>query len=65
MSHQNETSYMKASEVAQLLNITTRTLTNWRRQKKGPKCALWNGKQIRYPRNRVLDWIAKSSCDES
>lgn len=56
--------FMSPIELAEILKVTTRTLTEWRRKKSGPRPVKFPASDlIRYTRPDVLAWLAKSMED--
>lgn len=49
-------SFLTESQVALLLNVTPRTLQNWRRLRKGPPFLKINSKTIRYDADSLRTW---------
>jgi len=47
--------WLKAGEVAKRLGVHIRTLQQWRRLGRGPRCHLWNGR-TRYLAHEVEQW---------
>lgn len=56
--------FMSPAALATILSVTTRTLTEWRSKKSGPRWVKFPASDlIRYTRPDVLAWIAESMED--
>ena len=49
---------LAGDDVAQLLGVSSRTLRNWRRERRGPKCEIV-GLQASYPITSLIPWLKK------
>ena len=60
---------IKPNEVAELLNISTNTLSRWRKEGKGPPFIPLvddsDGSSVRYDENDVLDYLESQRIDHS
>jgi DNA-binding transcriptional MerR regulator len=46
------------SQVAELLNVSPRTLEAWRRKSYGPKPIRYSARCLRYSERTLLEWLA-------
>jgi predicted DNA-binding transcriptional regulator AlpA len=52
--------FLNPRDVADLLQVSDRTVSNWRQKKTGPRYIKLAGGRIRYHRSDVQDFILKS-----
>jgi len=50
-------SLLTTDEVAQILNLDTQTLTNWRKSGIGPPAMKLNYRTVRYDPEALADWL--------
>lgn len=55
---------LRAEEAAAALDVSSRTLANWRAAGIGPPSALVDGVRI-YPMDSLRDWLARAAQGES
>jgi predicted DNA-binding transcriptional regulator AlpA len=48
--------FLTRAEVAERLDLTTKTLANWASNGKGPRCIRLAGGVVRYPRDEYEVW---------
>ena len=53
---------LSGDDLAQLLGVSPRTLRNWRRERRGPKCEIV-GLQASYPITSLIPWLKKYRPD--
>ncbi|MGA4790800.1 helix-turn-helix transcriptional regulator [Nocardia sp. AB354] len=49
--------YLTREEVADRLQLSPRTLSNWKAKGKGPKCIRIEGGRVRYLEADFIDWL--------
>ena len=62
-SEMKESSNMTAKEVADYLGVKTKTIRNWTSEKKIPFVKL--GGSVRYPRERIDNWLKSKEKSSS
>ncbi|GAB3169790.1 helix-turn-helix transcriptional regulator [Streptomyces incanus] len=53
---------LRPQEAAEMINVSPKTLANWRASSMGPrytKLSPGRGGRVRYPLSAVLDWLAE------
>lgn len=57
--------YLKADEVAEILQVHAKTLNRWRLAGEGPPWIRMGDKLIRYEERAVREWVDRQSGAES
>jgi excisionase family DNA binding protein len=61
----NDFLLMTPPEAAQLLNVSERSLENWRHRGGGPAFVRVSGRCIRYRRDDLVNWIDDRLCSST